>query len=174
MIETSGHLARRARELRLDFDRSFAAPPRSETVETTDFLAIRIGTEAAALRLSEIAGLYVDKEITRVPGTGVALIGIAGFRGTILPVYSLSGLLGLKVIETPRWLVVAAGASLALAFEGFEGHLRIDRASILPQQAVEGHFHAREYVRAHALVRPIIDLPSVLRGRPEGIKTEEG
>jgi chemotaxis signal transduction protein len=169
MSEISGSLARRARELRFDFDRSFAAPPRSETVETADFLAIRVGNEAAALRLSEITGLYVDKEITRVPGTGVALIGIAGFRGTILPVYSLEGLLGLTMNETPRWLVVAAGASVALAFQGFEGHLRIDRVSILPQQAVEGHFHAHEYVRAHTLVRPIIDLPSVLRGRPEGI-----
>ena len=157
----SGTIADRAGELRRAFDRAFTLPPRSTTVETTDFLSIRIGTEAAALRLSEIAALHVDKKVTRMPGIGTALIGIAGFRGTILPVYSLSGLLGMGVVETSRWLVVAAGAPLALAVEGFEGHLRIDRASILPQRGRQGHFRAREYLRAPALC-PVIDLASVL------------
>ena len=99
-----------------------------------------------------------------MPGGDATLLGIAGFRGTILPVYSLRGLLGRAAggTETPRWLVVAAGASVALGFEAFQGHLRIAGDAILPQQSAERRGYAREYVRAQSLVRPIIDLPAVL------------
>jgi hypothetical protein len=58
--------------------------------------------------------------------------------------------------------VVAAGAPVALGFEVFQGHLRIARDAILPQQSAERRGYAREYVRAQSLVRPIIDLPAVL------------
>ena len=158
----AGSLAHRAAALRLDFDRSFAAPIRAETEAMLDFLAVRVGAEACALRLSEIAGLYADKKITRVPGGGGTLLGIAGFRGTILPVYSLCGLLGRPAAELPRWLVLVAGAPVALGFEAFQGFLRSGREAVLPQQGGQRRGYARDYVRAQSLVRPIIDLPSVL------------
>jgi len=179
MSEAAGRLARKAEALRLEFDRSFAAPVRIETVPMADFLAVRIGAEACALRLSEITGLYADKQITQMPGGDATLLGIAGFRGTILPVYSLRGLLGRAagVAETPRWLVVAAGAPVALGFEAFQGHLRIARDAILPQQSAERRGYARDYVRAQSLVRPIIDLPAVLAAiglrTPESTSQEE-
>jgi chemotaxis signal transduction protein len=169
--DAAGRLARRAEELRREFDRSFAEPVRTEAAREADFLAVRIGAEACALRLSEITGLHADRKITRVPGGDAALLGIAGFRGTILPVYSLRALLGRPAADMPRWLVVAAGAPIALGFEGFQGHLRIARDAILPQQSGERRGYAREYVRAHSLVRPIIDLPAVLA--TIGLRTPE-
>jgi len=162
MSGAAGRLARRAAELRRQFDESFANPFRYESAQMADFLAIRVGVEACALRLTEIAGLYADKTITPMPGGDAALLGIAGFRGTILPVYGLRGLLGRPADDTPRWLVVAAGVPVALGFEGFQGHLRVPRDAILPQQSAERRGFAREYVRAQSLVRPIIDLPAVL------------
>jgi len=160
--DATASLAERAAALRQEFDQSFALPPRVETAATEDFLAVRIGAEACALRLGEVSGLYADRKITPVPGGGPAQLGIAGFRGTILPVYSLQALLGRASAERPRWLVVAAGAPVALGFEAFQGHLRIARDAVLTQQSAERRFHARHYIRAQSLVRPVIDLASVL------------
>jgi chemotaxis signal transduction protein len=160
--ELAGGLGRRAADWRLDFNRSFAAARQTEIAQMVDLLAIRVGTEACALRLSAISGLYADKKITNVPGGTAALIGIAGFRGTILPVYSLRGLLGRarSVAEASRWLVVAADAPVAVAFEGFECHLRIAGEAVLQQEAGEPLGYAREYAHALGHFRPIIDLPS--------------
>ena len=163
MNDVSLRLADRAEELRQAFDRSFAVPPRIDTTPTEDLLAIRVGSEACAIRLPEIAGLYADKKITRVPGHVAALLGIAGFRGTVVPVYDLHALLGHPTTKTPRWLVIATAAPIAFAFETFDGHLRISRDAIVRQEASE---HTRKYVnevvRTEDVVRSIVDLPTVL------------
>src|SRR5882757_7001907 len=124
MIETVSRVAQRAQELRRDFDRSFADPPRADTAAQEDLLAIRLGAQGFAMRLSEIAGLFADKKVTRVPSANSALLGIAGFRGAIVPVYDLQTLLGHSDGQTPRWLVIAAAAPVALAFTTFESQLR--------------------------------------------------
>ena len=125
MMEAASHVSERAAELRRDFDRSFAEPPRVDTVVKDDLLAIRLGAQGFAMRLSEITGLFADKKVTRVPGASAALLGIAGFRGSIVPVYDLQSLLGHSGGQTPRWLVIAAAAPVAFAFEAFEGQLRV-------------------------------------------------
>jgi purine-binding chemotaxis protein CheW len=177
MSDAALSLTERAAALRREFDQSFALPPRTESVATEDFLAVRIGAEACALRLGEISGLFADRKITPVPGGGPAQLGIAGFRGTILPVYSLQALLGRPSPERPRWLVVAAGAPVALGFEAFQGHLRVARSAVLTQKSAERRFHARQYIRAQSLVRPVIELASVLGAlefrRPETTVPEE-
>ena len=75
--------AERAAELRADFDRGFADAGARRCRAKHDLLAIRVGTEPCAMRLSEIAGLFADRKITRVPGSKAALLGIAGFRGAM-------------------------------------------------------------------------------------------
>lgn len=174
--ESSGFEGRAA-SLRQAFDAGFAAPRPVDPTPTEDFLAIRVGAEACALRLAEVAGLHADKKITRLPGAAAALLGIAGFRGTILPVYSLAGLLGRPPEQAPRWLAVASGASIALGFEGFEGHLRIARAAVLPGQEAEGRFYGRSYVRAGDVLCPVIDLTAVIAaidlGRSEAAPRKE-
>src|SRR6202023_3988958 len=101
----------------------FAEPVRPDTTLKEDLLAVRIGTQLFAIRLSEITGLFAGKKVTPVPGGHPALCGIAGFRGAILPVYDLQILLGHCGTATPRWLVIAAAAPVALAFAVFEGQL---------------------------------------------------
>src|SRR5438105_10269949 len=103
-------VAGRAAELRLAFDRGFGEPFEFDTTVRTDLLAIRVGAEACAIRVGEIAGLFVDRKITKVPGGDPALLGIAGFRGIILPVFSLQRLLARSGAAPPRWLVIAAAA----------------------------------------------------------------
>lgn len=163
MSSAASGISDRAVELRRDFDRIFAEPIRRQAPQE-DLLAIRAGGQPYALRLSQIAGIFVDRKITSVPGSCAGLRGIAGFRGAILPVYDLQALLAASSAQNPRWLVVAAAAPVAFAFETFEGQLRVARSEILPQSTRSGsHAYAREYVRTEAIVRPILHLPSVLR-----------
>jgi chemotaxis signal transduction protein len=161
-------VAGRAAELRQAFDRSFAEPVRLDTTLKDDLLAVRIATQAFAIRLSEISGLFADKKVTPVPGGHAALRGVAGFRGAIVPVYDLQILLGHAGAAAPRWLVIAAAAPVALAFAAFEGQLRVARDAILPQPTrAEVRGFAREFVGTRNFVGPIMHLPWVL----EAIKT---
>lgn len=163
MSETVSHVTERAAELRRDFDRAFAEPVRLDPAAKEELLSIRVGGQACALRLSEISGLFVDKKITRVPGGNAALRGIAGFRGALLPVYDLPALLGHGGTPARRWLVIAAAAPVALAFDAFERQLRASRDEILPQPArSETSGFAREIVRAQTFIGPILHLPSIL------------
>ena len=82
-----------AAALRRLFDESFAAPAASMTQRLEDLLAIRVGTDPYALRLSEIAGLHVGVRIVPVPSPAAQLLGIVGIRGMMSPVYDLAALL---------------------------------------------------------------------------------
>jgi chemotaxis signal transduction protein len=163
MTGAGGQLAERAAELRSAFDRAFAAPVRIDAAVRHDLLAVRVGSEPCAIRLADIAGIAADQNITRVPGSHAALLGIAAFRGTLLPAYNLRTLLGLAGKETPRWLVIAAAAPIALAFDAFEGHLRVFGDAIIPQQPhARTRGYAPEFIRTAAGVRPVLHLPSVV------------
>jgi len=169
MTASTAQLAERVAALRSEFDRTFAAPRRIDTAIKHDLLAIRVGAEPFALRLAEVAGLFASRQITRVPGGDAALLGMAGFRGAVVPVYALGALLSFPSSrQAPRWLVVTAAAPVALAFDAFEGHLRAAAADILPRQS-QGSLEdfslqdfAPDVIRAGDAVRPIIHLRSAI------------
>lgn len=163
--ETAGlsRLATRAAVLRATFDRSFAEFAQLEMASVEDLLVVRVGGDVVAIRMSEIAGLYVGKQVMRVPGGDPALLGIAGFRGTIQPVYCIATLLGHPVVASPRWLVTATAAPIALAFDGFEHHLRVAAETIRSRELnAKDHPYARGFVPIQQIVRPILHLPSIL------------
>jgi chemotaxis signal transduction protein len=162
-LATANIISQRARELRREFDGAFAAPVHLDTTVRVDLLGINVGAQTCALRLSEIAGLFAGKKITRVPGGGAAVCGIAGFRGAVLPVYDLQVLLGQPAAQSPRWLAIASAAPVALALEAFVGQLRVMPNEIVPQTAREEMpSFARELVRTTNFTGPILHLPSVL------------
>lgn len=173
MTDTTSGIAERAAQLRSVFDRAFAVPVRADATVHQDLLAIRAGAEPCAIRLSEVAGLFIDRRITPIPGSNAALLGIAGFRGAILPVYSLRTLLGHPGTNPQRWLVIAATAPIALAFDLFEGHLRVAAEAILPQQSTaQTRGHAPEFVRGADVVRPVLHLASIIAalGTPASVE----
>ncbi|HEY4174152.1 MAG TPA: chemotaxis protein CheW [Rhodopila sp.] len=152
----------RVSALRAAFDRSFAEPPRLDLTAMEDLLMVRVGDDVFAIRLSEIMGLYADKKITRVPGGDPALLGIAGFRGAVQPVYGLTILLGRQAEAEPRWLVIAAAAPVALAFDGFDGHVRVASETVRPREAgAKDQPYVRDFVPVQQFVRPILHLPSI-------------
>ena len=152
----------RAAALRLDFDRAFAEPVRREAAQTCDFLIVRVGAERCALRLGDIAGLFADRRITPVPSRAAGLVGIAGFRGAIVPVYDLALLLGRSASAPLRWLVTAAGAPVACAFEGFDRHVRAMSDAVLPQQHAEESENRGESLLVDNIVLPVIRMRAVL------------
>jgi purine-binding chemotaxis protein CheW len=171
----------KAAELRLAFDRAFAEPTKIQTDTREALLAIRVGAEPYAIRLSEISGLYADRKITPVPGSAASLLGIAGFRGAIVPVYRLRALLGVAEPASdngaaPRWLVIAAAAPVALAFEGFDGQRRVPHDAIVARPH-GGRAHAHEFARSRKFAGAILHLPSLLETIYEaksdvGLRTE--
>jgi purine-binding chemotaxis protein CheW len=173
----AGSLAARAAELRDAFDASFAAPMRADPVAHEVLLAIRVGTERCALRLAEIAGLFADRDVTPVPGRNAALLGVAGCRGVLVPVYSLRHLLGQDSAPLLRWFVLAAAAPIALAFDVFEGHVRAAAGAIVPRQSGHGGT-AGEIVPTPDGLRSVLHLSAVIamlsaKTRPDAATIEE-
>jgi chemotaxis signal transduction protein len=148
--------------LRGDFDRSFAEPARSHDVEHVELLAIRAGGRPYAIRLSQTSGLHPDRPVTPLPGPLPALLGLAGFAGTAVPIYDLAALLGHPVTERPRWLVVAAGTPpLGLAFHDLDGHIRVDATAIVGESGGESAPGSiRGLVTLPGGARPIVDVPA--------------
>ena len=163
MTTSDGRETDRVTELRETFDRSFAQAPSTKAAAVENLLAIKLGADPYVLRMNEVSGLFADKKVTRLPSSVSELSGIAGFRGTVLPVYDLAMLLGYPRVVTPRWLVVTAVTPVAFAFDGFDGYLNVREASIVPEARTEQRErHVREVVQTIDLVRPLISLGSVL------------
>ncbi len=153
-------LAGRAAALRREFDRAFAEPPRVTVTDLEDFLAVRAGPDRYVLRVAELAGLFADKKVLRLPTPVPELLGIAGFRSAVVPVYDLRALLGYGVGAATRWLALTKRGPIALAFDAFEGHLRVPREQIASDGGRGAHL--RGVLRTADSVRPIVDLVSVL------------
>jgi chemotaxis signal transduction protein len=155
-------VTRRVLRLRAEFDRSFAEPVLSHDAEHVELLAIGAGGRAYAIRLSQTSGLHPDRPITPLPGPLPALLGLAGFAGTAVPIYDLAALLGHPAPEHPRWLVLASGnPPLGLAFHELDGHVRVTAAAIIGEAAAGGPGGSlRGMVTLPGGARPIIDVPS--------------
>jgi chemotaxis signal transduction protein len=92
-----------------------------------------------------------------LPGPLPALRGVTGLRGQIVPVYDLAVLLGQERAQTPRWLLLVAGRlPLALAFDGFDGHV-----AAMPAQLLDAGVNGNGALRHDGALRPILDLQSL-------------
>ncbi|MEV6849780.1 chemotaxis protein CheW [Actinoplanes sp. NPDC051411] len=157
LLDVGGRIDR----LRGDFDRSFTEPARSHDVEHVELLAVGAGGRPYALRLSQTAGLHPDRPVTPLPGPLPALLGLAGFAGTVVPVYDLAALLGHPGAGRPRWLVLAAGTPmLALAFHELHGHVRVAADAIVTEATADGGGCLRGMVTLRGGTQPIVDVPA--------------
>jgi purine-binding chemotaxis protein CheW len=160
-----------AARLRLEFDRGFAAAASVGEGERTAYLAIRVGGDPFALRMSDLLGVHVDRTVVPLPSATPSLLGIASFRGTLTPVHDLRLLLGYPAHAPARWLARLAGRiSTALAFEALDGQLAIaaDGAGggaggagaevVAPRAAAL----TRGVVPTREGLRPVIDVAAVL------------
>ncbi len=145
--------------LRRAFDQSFARVPSAAEAGTESLLMIRAGEEFCALRMSEIAGLVRDHKIVVVPSPIPELIGIAGLRAGLVPVYNLAALLGhTSTLAPPRWLALCAGAKpIAFAFTELQGYRQIPKTQFYSEAT-----RANEMVRADDGARIVISLSTLI------------
>ncbi len=164
MSQEAATLTQRVLELRQAFDHSFSEAPAGESALTEAFLAITVGGDNYALRLAEISGLYVDKKVTHMPSRANDLLGLASFRGALVPVYDLRVLLGYPAGTVPRWLaMVASQTPVALAFDHFDGHLRLPRDAVAHESGMQHEQqHVGEALRTAGLVRLVVSVASIL------------
>jgi purine-binding chemotaxis protein CheW len=154
----------RAGELRQEFDEGFARRPGETSANTEALLAIAVAGGAYALRLREITGLYVHRKIIPLPGAPEDLLGLASFRGALVPIYDLRRLLGHSSATVPRWQVLVAGQSPAgLAFDRFEAYLDVPVDAIARDARPDA---ARPYivgaVRSSRTVRSLLSTASIV------------
>jgi purine-binding chemotaxis protein CheW len=163
--------------MRRAFDQAFAEAPPPPGAPAEGFLAVRMAGAPYALRLSEVAGLFKDRRLVPLPSPLAELRGLAGIRGTLVPVFDLAALLGHPAAGDLRWLVLAPlPDTLAFAFSAFEGLVRAAREEAAPaRDAVRPH--AGTAIRLRDRPCPVVDVPSLVasiraRARAEDISKE--
>lgn len=163
---TRGSSRRNAAQLAMEFDQSFTRRPVRDDAEIEELMAVRVGSDAYALRISEIAGLALDRPIVALPNSTGTFLGLAGIRGRIVTVYGLRGLLGGASAPrvTPRWLaVLPESVALALAFDELDGQLRIPRSDLLSACELQSpRQHIRAAARADGILRSVVDIGSLV------------
>ncbi|MBI3723415.1 chemotaxis protein CheW [bacterium] len=165
MSETGESWAEKLAVLRRSFDRAFAAPPAELAEEGERFLLVRAGGHPLALRISEISGLETHRRVVPVPGKAPALLGIAGIRGQLVPVFDLALLLGCsESARDARWVVLGGGETpVGLAFAVFDGHETAPRSALHPAREPVAATHVTAALRLGAAVRGVVSIPSILR-----------
>lgn len=166
-----------AESLRAAFDASFANVPDPVDPHQEELLAIAIDADAYAMRIADVTGLHRDRKIVPVPSSVSSLLGIASFRGVLVPVYDLRALLGYAPSTQARWTVVARSArAIAFAFDRCDGSIR---AAATPASTAG----TRPDVSRHVLglvvgagVRRVLDVGSLVRSiassAPAGVAKE--
>lgn len=133
----------RAREILERRARTLAQPLQEPAPgELVDLVAFGLAGERYAVEPAGVVAVLPLPELTVVPGTPPAILGVASHRGRILPVLDLRPLVGAS-LERPleaRVLVVleAAGIAVGVACETLTGLLRVAADEIAPPPAGTG------------------------------------
>jgi purine-binding chemotaxis protein CheW len=147
------------------FDHAFAVAPATAVDASLDLLAIRVAGDPYALRVREIVGLVASRRVVPLPSRRPELLGLAGIRGSIVTVYGLAAVLGYGADSKPTpWLALAGAAeSIGLAFEEFEGFLRVRAGDVYAAPLAEStRPHVRDVVRIESQSRWIVDVSSTI------------
>jgi chemotaxis signal transduction protein len=149
-------LSDRVTDLRRAFDQAFSAPPRGAPNETIDLLAIRVAGDPYGFDVRGLVSLAPCGKVVPLPTRRIGLLGIAGIRGTLVPVYGLGVLLGYEPSRSPpRWLGLAGSPDpIALAFDELEGFLRVNRSDVCVDTSRR---YVSAAVRTEDVTRMVVD-----------------
>jgi purine-binding chemotaxis protein CheW len=163
--DTEGNQAARLRQA---FDHSFALPPSADSPEVQDLLTIRVAGDPYAIGLVDVTEIVTGRSVVAVPTVTPGLLGLAGIRGGIVPVFGLSSILGYGPDSgLPRWMILCGAAEpIALAFSDFEGYLRLPISALHAHENFSATSGKSKYLNqvAHTSdgVRPVISIALIL------------
>jgi chemotaxis signal transduction protein len=154
----------RAAELRRAFDEAFARPHPERASGLEDLVIIRTGGHPHALRVSELRGLHRAGRVVPLPSPLPDLLGLAGIRGRLVPVFSLPLLLGYGAQrDAVRWVALCDGGEpMALGFEELDGHRRVGPDQICAAAEGAGRAHLPQVVRLAEGGAPLISVASMV------------
>jgi len=161
----------KAAKLRQAFDLAFALPPPEASQEVIDLLTIRVAGDPYAILLREIAGMVAGRTVVPIPAVTLDLLGLAGIRGGVVPVFGLASMLGYggQASASPRWMILCgAEEPIALAVSDFEGHLRVPKSSLHADEnpratrVGRGSQYVNQVASTDAGVRAVISIPLVV------------
>jgi purine-binding chemotaxis protein CheW len=133
------------------------------------FVTFRVGARLYALPAEDVAEVIRPPSVARVPQTPKALIGVANLRGTVLPVVSMSALLGHDRTEMGsdgRAIVLSGAAPVALAVDAVEALVAVasERIETRPTELaaesgerLTGAFAVAERVAKILDIKPLLD-----------------
>jgi len=163
-LRTTGVLD--AASLKRQFDESFTRPIAGEAPPAAGIIGVRIGGDRYAVRAGEVRDIARSQGVTPVPSGARGLLGIAGLRGRVVPVFDLAELLGYPgLARAPAWLLLHGAAEpIAFAVEHFDGYSVVAKGDVY---AAEGggiaRAHVVEVARVGSATRPVIRLESMRR-----------
>jgi chemotaxis signal transduction protein len=164
-------LSERAAELREAFDRSFALPLAPSPQTTQTFLVVGAGADCYAMAMDALMAIEKARKIVPIPLRTPGLLGLAGFRGQLAPVFSLAWLLGVAEAEPPRWLAFCKGETLlALALDRLETSVQVserDVCSARPNGPSERS--VRRILRLDGGAISVVDVPSLIAAATKAI-----
>lgn len=156
-------LSRHLAQLRADFDRSFAAAP-AQAPDEVPFLLLQVGADRVAVRLQDVSGLVACGRIVPVPSRAPTLLGIAGIRGAIVPIFSLARVLGQqREAARPRWVLLCGTEPLGLGFAEIEGQVGVAPAGLREVRAEGRSPHVSHVVAVANGIRPLLSIASILQ-----------
>lgn len=175
-MSTTTGLRHDADSLRGAFDQSFVLPRAERSVQVEGLLSIRVAGNPLAILLREVSGIVARPTVVPVPADAPALLGVAGVRGEILPVFSLSMLLGYgNELNLSRWLLICGTEEpLGLSFSELEGTLELPRSQLYRSEEGASLSAARRRIDPIAPfeggARPILNLSWIVSTIRSGLQ----
>ena len=164
--------SKKLREMKTEFDLSFAKEPKVHISNHEDCLIVRLENDYYALKVSEMRGIEAQKKITPLPDEKPELLGISAIQGHLAPVYSLARIMGYADTSTqPRWTVMCdSNSRIALAFDILEGYFRLPRSdfSNVDPDSKKNKEHIAEALSFRSKIGRVISLPSILKALQKG------
>lgn len=159
----SNHYGEQLARMRLAFDRDFESVRASAVEETEPYVVVRVGGERVALRVAALSSIEVGARVMPVPLDLPVLMGLAGVRSVLVPVYRLATLIGVATSgETQQVIAVCRAPSpVGLALDGLVGQVEAPRSARQPAGPA-ARKHVAELLQTEDGFQPIVDVSSVI------------
>lgn len=166
MMPKSDPFETRAAALRREFDSLFAEAQHEVAVEREGFLCLSVAQQQYAVRLAEVERVLSGKKVALMRATNPALLGVAGVRSTIVPVFDLRVLLGVERSGTSaKWMLLlrSTTGAVGIVFDRFDGYVQAPASGTDdPARGEQGAASASTVLRLESAEIPVLDLQAMI------------